>query len=170
MDYDWNFGVLWEYCGMLWRGILTTVGIVGLAVAPGILIGMLLTSLWMSENAVLRRPATAVIEAFRSAPPLVPVAWSYHCLSILTGLTLPGCWTCVVTISLCSGGCFAEIFRSGVQAVDQGLIEAAHPVGMSRLLILKRIIVPLAFLRIMPPFTGQCIMAIRNSSSAATSR
>ncbi len=163
MDYDWNFGVLWEYRGMLWQGILTTVRIVGLSVALGILIGMLLTPLRMSDRAVLRWPATAVIETFRSAPPLVLVVWSYYCLPILTGLTLPGYWTCVVAISLYSGVYFAEIFRSGVQAVDRGLIEAAHSVGMSRLLILKRIVVPLAFLRIMPPFTGQCIMAIKNS-------
>lgn len=163
MEYDWNFGILWEYRSLLGEGILMTLRIVVLSVALGIIIGMILTPMRMSENKPLRWTATAIIEVFRSTPPLVLVVWSYYCLPIVSGLALPAYWTCVFAISLYSGVYFAEIFRSGVQAVDRGLIEAGQSVGMSRIAILRRIVAPLAFLRIMPPFTGQCIMAIKNS-------
>ncbi|WP_339115229.1 amino acid ABC transporter permease [Thioclava sp. GXIMD2076] len=163
MSYDWDFGVLWEYRGLLAQGVLMTAKIVALSVVLGILIGMLLTPLRMSERIWLRWPATAMIEVFRSCPPLVLVVWTYYCLPIIAGLTLPAYWTCVFAISVYSGVYFAEIFRSGVQAVDRGLVEAAQSVGMPRWRILHRIVLPLAFLRIMPPFTGQCIMAIKNS-------
>lgn len=163
MEYDWNFGILWEYRSLLGEGILMTLRIVALSVALGIIIGMILTPMRMSENKPLRWTSTAIIEVFRSTPPLVLVVWSYYCLPIVSGLALPAYWTCVFAISLYSGVYFAEIFRSGVQAVDRGLIEAGQSVGMSRIAILRRIVAPLAFLRIMPPFTGQCIMAIKNS-------
>ncbi len=163
MEYDWNFGILWEYRSLLGEGVLMTIRIVALSVALGIFIGMVLTPMRMSENKALRWIATAIIEVFRSTPPLVLVVWSYYCLPIISGIALPAYWTCVFAISLYSGVYFAEIFRSGVQAVDRGLIEAGQSVGMSRVAILRRIVAPLAFLRIMPPFTGQCIMAIKNS-------
>ncbi|PZQ50781.1 MAG: amino acid ABC transporter permease [Rhodovulum sulfidophilum] len=163
MSYDWNFGILWEYRALLAQGMLMTLRIVALSVALGIGVGLALTPLRMSERRLLRWPATAVIEVFRSTPPLVLVVWTYYCLPIITGLALPAYWTCVLAISVYSGVYFAEIFRAGVQAVDRGLIEAAQSIGMPRHRILSRIVLPLAFLRIMPPFTGQCVMAIKNS-------
>jgi len=163
MNYDWNFGILWQYHGLILQGIWMTLRVVAVSVVLGIALGMILTPLRMSDRIWLRWPATAFIEVFRSTPPLVLVVWAYYCLPIIAGIALPAYWTCVFAISIYSGVYFAEIFRSGVQAVDRGLVEAAHSIGMPRLQILRRIVMPLAFLRIMPPFTGQCIMAIKNS-------
>jgi ABC-type amino acid transport system permease subunit len=62
---------------------------------------------------------------------------------------------------------FAEIFRSGLQSVDHGLVEAGFSVGMSPLKVLFRITGPVAFLRILPAFVSQCVMSIKNSVLAS---
>ncbi|MFT4191643.1 MAG: ABC transporter permease subunit [Comamonas sp.] len=50
-----------------------------------------------------------------------------------------------------------------MQAVDPGQIEAALAVGMTPLKALLRITAPIAFLRILPAFVGQCVMSVKNS-------
>jgi polar amino acid transport system permease protein len=161
--YQWDFSVLYQYRSVMFSGIAMTGKILILSVTMGIVIGLLLAPLRMSERKLLGISAQAVIEVIRSIPPLVLVVWAYYCLPILTHLTLSAYWTCVIALALYGGVFFAEIFRAGLQSVDQGLIEAGRSVGMTPLKILLRITGPLAFLRVLPPFTSQCIMAIKNS-------
>jgi len=161
--YEWEFSILWQYRELLFNAVLTTFRILGLSVSLGILAGLILAPLRMSDKLFLRAPATAIIEVVRSIPPLVLVVWAYYCLPILTGLTLSAYWTCVIALAMYTGVFFAEIFRAGLQAVDHGLVEAGRSVGMPPWKIFTRITGPLAFLRILPPFTSQCIMAVKNS-------
>lgn len=163
MSYQWDFSLFYQYRGMMGAAALVTFQVVALSVVLGILIGLALAPLRMSERRILRYPATGVVEVIRSVPPLVLVVWSYYCLPILTGLALPAFWTCVIAIALYSGVFYAEIFRAGVQAVDRGLIEAGMSVGMRPATVMLRVTGPLAFLRVLPPFTSQCVMAIKNS-------
>lgn len=163
MSYQWDFSLFTQYRGMLISAALVTFQLVGLSVVLGIAIGLILVPFRMAERRLLRYPAMAVIEVIRSVPPLVLVVWSYYCLPILTGLALPAFWTCVIAIALYSGVFYAEIFRAGIQAVDRGLVEAGMSVGMRPVTVMLRVTGPLAFLRVLPPFTSQCVMAIKNS-------
>lgn len=163
MNYDWDFSILTEYRGLLLGAAAVTFQLVLLSVGLGIVVGLILAPFRMAERRLLRYSATAVIEVVRSIPPLVLVVWCYYCLPILTGLALPAFWTCVFAIALYSGVFFAEIFRAGVQAVDRGLVEAGMSVGMKPVTVMLRVTGPLAFLRVLPPFTSQCVMAIKNS-------
>lgn len=163
MTYDWDFWILLQYRGALLSAAFVTFQIVVVSVALGIVVGMLLAPLRMADRGILRYPAMALIEVVRSVPALVLVVWFYYCLPVVTGLALPAYWTCVIAIALYTGVFYAEIFRAGVQAVDRGLVEAGRSVGMRPMTILRRIVAPIAFLRVLPPFTSQCVMAIKNS-------
>lgn len=163
MNYDWDFSPLVQYYPLLLRGMLMTLQILGLSVFLGICVGLLFASLRMSQRKVFRIPGTVFIEVFRSIPPLVLVVWCYYCLPILTGLAMTGYWTCVIALAVYTGVFFAEIFRGGLQAVDHGQIEAGRSLGLSRFKILLLISGPQALLRIVPPFTNQCVMSIKNS-------
>lgn len=163
MNYEWDFSILTEYRGLLLGAAAVTFQLVLFSVGLGIVVGLILAPFRMAERRLLRYPATAVIEIVRSIPPLVLVVWCYYCLPILTGLALPAFWTCVFAVALYSGVFFAEIFRAGVQAVDRGLVEAGMSVGMKPMTVMLRVTGPLAFLRVLPPFTSQCVMAIKNS-------
>jgi len=163
MNYHWDFSALFEYRSLLLKGIVMTFQILGLSVLMGICVGLVLASLRLSGKRWMRWPGTTVIEVVRSIPPLVLVVWSYYCLPIITGITLTSYWTCVIALSLYTGVFFAEIFRAGLQAVDKGQVEAGKSLGFSRLKILFLISGPQALLRIIPPFTNQCVMSVKNS-------
>lgn len=99
----------------------------------------------------------------RAVPPLVLIVWAYYCLPILTGWKVSSYWTCAISLGLYTSVFFAEIFRSGIQSVDVGHVEAGLANGMTPFLVLFRITAPIAFLRVLPAFVGQCVMAIKNS-------
>lgn len=161
--YQWDFGVLLEYQDVLVNGMLTTLRVLALSVTLGIVIGLILAPLRASSSRWIRFPTQAVIEIIRTIPPLVLVVWAYYCLPILTGLKLSAYWTCVLSLGLYGSVFFAEIFRAGLQSVDQGQAEAGLAVGMTPFQVLVRITAPIAFLRILPAFVGQCVMAVKNS-------
>lgn len=161
--YQWDFGVLLQYRDVLCSGILTTLKVLALSVTLAILGGLVLAPLRAASARALCLPTQALIEVVRSVPPLVLVVWAYYCLPILTGLKLSAYWTCVLALALYGSVFFAEIFRSGLQSVDQGLEEAGLSMGMTPLKVLVRITAPIAFLRILPAFVGQCVMSVKNS-------
>lgn len=162
-NYEWDFSIIWQYRELLINAVGMTGKILVLSVTFGILIGLILAPMRMSDSRLLRFPAVVLINVVRSVPPLVLVVWAYYCLPIISGISMTSYWTCVIALSLYGGVFYAEIFRGGLESVDQGLVEAGRSVGMTPLKILCRITGPLAFLRVLPPFTSQCIMAIKNS-------
>lgn len=166
--YHWDFTVLWQYRGVLISGMLMTGEIVAASIVLSIAGGLLLAPLRGASRVWVRLPVQTIIEVVRSIPPLVLIVWAYYCLPILFGITLSSYLTCVLAISLYGSVFFAEIFRSGLQSVDLGLAEAGLSVGMTPLKVLMRVTGPIAFLRILPAFIGQCVMSIKNSVLAST--
>lgn len=162
-SYQWDFSIIWEHRELIQSAIFMTAKILALSVTLGIVIGLILAPLRMSEIKAFRYPAMWIVNVVRSIPPLVLVVWAYYCLPIVAGISMTSYWTCVLALSLYGGVFYAEIFRAGLESIDQGLVEAGRSVGMTPLKILRRVTGPMAFLRILPPFTSQCIMAIKNS-------
>ncbi|PRD16887.1 amino acid ABC transporter permease [Pantoea coffeiphila] len=165
--YHWDFSVLLQYHAILLDGMLMTGKIVAASVTLSIIGGMILAPLRGASSRLVRFPAQGLIEVVRSVPPLVLIVWAYYCLPILLGLTFSSYWTCVLAIALYGSVFFAEIFRSGLQSVDHGLVEAGLSVGMTPLKVLLRVTGPVAFLRILPAFVSQCVMSIKNSVLAS---
>jgi len=162
-SYHWDFSALLEYHDILLDGILMTFRVLALSLSSAVLLGLVLAPLRASQKRWLRLPVQALIEVVRAIPPLVLIVWAYYCLPIMTGMKLSAYWTCVLALGLYGSVFFAEIFRSGLQSVDHGLVEAGLAVGMTPLKVLLRISAPIAFLRILPAFVGQCVMAVKNS-------
>ncbi|THF65653.1 amino acid ABC transporter permease [Pseudothauera nasutitermitis] len=162
-EYQWDFDAIFQYRGVLVEGMLTTLRVLAFSVTIGVALGLVLAPLRAAHSRWVRWPVQALIEVVRAVPPLVLVVWAYYCLPILTGMKLSAYWTCVLALGLYGSVFFAEIFRSGLQSVDHGLVEAALAVGMTPFKALMRVAAPIAFLRILPAFVGQSVMAVKNS-------
>jgi polar amino acid transport system permease protein len=67
-----------------------------------------------------------------------------------------------------NGAYIAEIFRGAIQSIDIGQREAARSLGMTKYQTMKRIILPQAFKRAVPPLGNQLIIATKDSSLAST--
>ena len=162
--YAWDFGSLRPYTGLFWQGLGVTVLYTVTTVAVGLLIGLGVGVLrtigprWMSV------PLRAYIELFRCTPLLVQIVWMYYALPVLIGVNLSAGTACFLTLSLYAGAFYAEIFRGGIEAIDKGQWEAGRAIGMRSGRIFRRIVLPQAVQVMIPSFSNQTILQLKNTS------
>jgi polar amino acid transport system permease protein len=70
----------------------------------------------------------------------------------------------VVAISLNSGAYVSEIFRAGIQSLDRGQSEASRSLGLTYMQTMRRVILPQAFRRMLPPLGNNAIAILKESS------
>ena len=83
-------------------------------------------------------------------------------------VTVPPLASAVIALGIHNGAYFAEIFRGAIQSIDYGEMEAARSLGMTRGRAMRRIVLPQAFKRAVPPLGNQFIIALKDSSLAST--
>ena len=70
----------------------------------------------------------------------------------------------LIVLALFEGAYIAEILRAGIQSVPVGQWEAAAALGMGRWQVMRTVVLPQALARMVPPFCGQFISLIKDSS------
>lgn len=161
MDYSWHFQVVWEYRAVFVRGAIVTAQITFWATLIGLTLGLALGLMRRSDLILLRAPAATFIELFRSTPALVQLVWIYYSLPILTGLQLGNTASVSIGLGLHAAAYFAEIFRAGVNSISKGQWDAARAIGMSYAQAMRRIILPQAIRRMIPPFINEFASLIK---------
>jgi polar amino acid transport system permease protein len=73
----------------------------------------------------------------------------------------------VLAIAVCDSAFEAEIFRAGIQSVEQGQREAAQALGLSAWQRMRFVILPQAIRRVLPPMANQFIYVVKMSSLAS---
>lgn len=162
--YTWDFQFLWSYRWLIVDGIGVTIGFTAAIVVLGILIGLVMGLMMLSRFSVLRALAATYIELFRCTPVLVQLVWIYYALPILSGIELSGVAAGITALSLYGGAFYAEIIRGGVVSIDTGQNEAGMALGMTPYKVMKRIVLPQALRRMVPPMLNQSIIQLKNTS------
>ena len=103
-------------------------------------------------------PLISIDEFLRSASPS-----TIRILEILFTNFLSG----LISLSLMMAAYIAEIVRAGIQAIPRGQIDGGYSIGLSRFQVMRYIVLPQAFQRIVPPLAGQLIILIKDSSLVA---
>lgn len=75
--------------------------------------------------------------------------------------------SCVTAITLNAGAYISEIFRAGIESIDKGQMEAARSLGMSYGSTMRKVILPQAFKRMLPPLGNNAIVILKDSSLGA---
>lgn len=162
--YNWDFTMVWGYRWLVLNGLLVTVALTISVVILGMVVGLLAGTAQLSRNPVLRWISWLYIEVFRCTPLLVQLLWFYYALPILTGLELDAITASVITLTLYGGSFYAEIFRAGIQSIDPGQREAGLSLGETPFMVMRRIILPQAVRRMIPPLMNQSILQFKNTS------
>ena len=168
MKYEWDFGFVLKFQDLLWQGFLGTLKIGVLALAFGSLVGLLLALMRMSRRRAFSLPATGLIEFLRMTPLMIQLFWIYFALPILIGIKLDAFAAAVITLSVQSGAFFAEVFRGGVQSIDRSQWEGGKALGMTMPQLMRRIILPQAIRRMIPPFMERSFELMKGTTQAAT--
>jgi len=159
--YTWHFEVVWDYRNVFLRGALVTAELTAGALLLGLVLGLVLGMAKGSRVRLLRVPATVYIELFRSTPVLVQLVWIYYSMPILMGVQLNSFVSVTIGLGLNAAAYFAEIFRAGIISIDRGQMDAAKAIGMRYAQAMRRIILPQAIRRMVPPFINETATLIK---------
>jgi polar amino acid transport system permease protein len=164
VNYTFKFDVVWDNVGFLLWGVEMTALVTAAALTSGSVVGLLVALARMSRRRWLRGPAIAYIEVFRNTPALIQLMWVYYCLPILTGIDMSAVASATLALAVNGAAYIAEIIRGGIQGVDRGQVEAGRAVGLSHAQTLRKIILPQAFRRMIPPFVNESVSILKFSS------
>lgn len=161
---EFRFDIIIEYIPLLLKGTLWTIGISILSICFGSVLGLAVGLGKMSRRGYLRWPTSIYVNFFRGTPLLVQILLVHFGVVPLFLGTTNAIIASIVALSLNSAGYMAEIFRAGIQSIDKGQTEAAHSLGMTHYQTMKKVILPQAIKRMIPPFGNEFIVLIKDSS------
>ncbi len=160
---NFNFRVILEYMPLYGQCFLATLWLSALSLLGAILVGIIACAMRLSQSRIMSGAAGVFIESIRSTPLLVQLYFFYFGLPTL-GVMLPEWVTGVIALTLNSGAYYAEIIRSGIQAIHSGQIEAGIASGLSYFQRMRYIILPQALGMTIRPMLGQAIVLVKDSS------
>ncbi|HHV71578.1 MAG TPA: amino acid ABC transporter permease [Clostridia bacterium] len=161
------FSFLVKYLPVLLEGTIMTLQLTVLSITFGTIIGLFVALAKISKSKFLSIPASLYTWVIRGVPLLVQLFFLYFGLPQV-GIELSPFSAAVIGLSVCSGAYIAEIIRAGIQSIDKGQLEAAYSLGMSYAQAMRRIIIPQAYRRLIPPMGNEFISMLKNSSLVTT--
>ena len=135
--------------------ILTLV----LSIPLGIIVGFMRTS----KSIILRKISGAYVLIMRGTPLLLQIIVIFFGLP-LVGITFDRFPSAIIAFTLNYGAYFGEIFRAGIQSIDEGQIEAAEVLGITPKDTFFRIILPQAFKTVLPPVANEITTLVKDTS------
>jgi polar amino acid transport system permease protein len=162
---NWEI-ILDTFPRLLAEGLRNTLLIAFLSIILGVVIGLFFAVLLLSKRWWVRLPARIYVDVFRGLPVVLTV--------MLIGVGIPAAGFrpfgtdafgyAVLAIGVISGAYSAEIFRSGIQSVDPGQMQAARSLGMGYLTAMRLVVVPQGIRRVLPAMAGQFVKDVKESS------
>lgn len=162
MSFDAS--VIWQNWPLLLAGVGLTIVLVVVALAVGIVIGLLACAGSLLGSGFAYHLSVAYIGLFRGLPETVIVFWLYYCAPLILNTKLSAFEAAVIALSIPSGAYLAEIFRAGIEAVPRGQIDAARAIGLSPFWLAWDVVGPQALRMMIPPMLGIVAILIKNSA------
>lgn len=168
-EFDWQAIVAaWPFlCGGLWLTCKITL----VAVIAGILWGMVLALLRLSDLPLLSWLATGYINFFRSVPLLMVLLWFFLVIPQLVKqwLDLPSATEmrlplAMLGFALFEAAYYAEIIRAGIQGIRRSQVHAAYALGLSYAQTMRYVILPQALRNMLPVLLTQAIILFQDTS------
>ena len=159
-----DFELIEQSLPYLIQGALITIEITLMAVGIGFFIGLFAGIARICRIKALRIIATIYADCIRGTPLLVQIFLIYFALPMLIHTQINPFVAAVTACAINSGAYVSEIFRAGIQAIDQGQFEAGHSLGLSWWQTMYYIILPQAFHNILPPLGNEFITMLKDSS------
>ncbi len=165
IDLPWDFTAIPRFFPGFYAAALLTLQITFFGIVVGLVLGLVTGLMRLSKNPLINTPARAYIWVIRGTPLLLQLMIIYYGLIDLVSIDrMPAA---IIGLGVHNGAYIAEIFRGAIQSVDRGQREAALSLGMTHAQAMRRIILPQAFKRSVPPLGNQFIIALKDSSLAS---
>ena len=171
-----NFELMIETFPKLLSGLNLTIQLVTISLFLGFCLAIGLALLRLSNNTFLSFFAKTYVFYFRGTPLLVQIFLIYYGIaqfeiireSFVWSFFKEAYWCGILALTLNTCAYSSEIIRGGIQSVPFGQIESAKSVGMSRFLLYRRIILPIAFRQALPAYGNEIILMVKATSLVST--
>jgi len=151
---------------LLLSGTIVSLRVFALSFCLAAVFALLLGVLRQSRTAVIRWAATCWVEFFRGISTVVLLFWLYFALPFL-GVSLSAELSAIVGLGLVHGAYGSEVVRGAMQAVSRDQWEAAIALGYTRRQTLLSIILPQAFVAMLPPIGNSLVLLLKGTSIAS---
>jgi polar amino acid transport system permease protein len=140
--------------------LFVSLGALGVALVLGFAGGLARLSRrpWLSQLGAI------YVEVVRGTPLLVQIFIAVYCLGYALGIARETTLLGVLTLGTFAGAYVTEIVRGAVESIETGQTEAALSQGMTRGQVLRHVLLPQAFRRMLPPMTGEFVSLVKDSS------
>jgi polar amino acid transport system permease protein len=180
-NLKWDVVTYWLTQPSILTGLRVTLELTVIAMAIGVSLGALLAVMRLSANPVVSSVSWFYIWFFRGTPVLVQLFFWYNLQLVLPTLSFgipftPLLWhgetikvitpflAAILGLGLNEAAYMAEIVRAGIISVDLGQTEAAQALGMNRLTVMRRVVLPQAMRVIIPPTGNETISMLKTTS------
>ncbi len=140
----------------------------------GTILGVLSAAAKMSKSKMLRAISTVYVEVFRGTPMMLQITLFYLAGPVLTKALFGFSFTPsarivgIIAMSINSGAYTTELFRGAIQSIDKGQWEASKALGLSYKQMMRFVILPQSFKRILPPWISEFITLLKDTSLLAS--
>ena len=177
----WDVVKHYVFSSTILQATKRTIILTFLAMLIGVVLGVLLAVMRLSQNPIVSGSAWLYIWFFRGTPVLVQVLFWFNLPAVMNSLSLgvpfgPSWFhtdpktvitqfgAALLGLGLNEAAYMAEIARAGIISVDEGQTEAAQALGMTRLLTMRRIVLPQAMRVIIPPTGNETISMLKTTA------
>lgn len=151
---------------LLHNGLDQTLIIFFLTLVFGLTLGLVLALGRMTRFKIIQLPVRFYLLIMRGTPLILQLYGFYFGLNLLLGIRIERTMAAVVAFSLNYAAYFAEIYRSGIQAIPNGQYEAAKVLGFGKAQTFFKIILPQVVKIILPPMGSECMTLVKDTSLA----
>lgn len=180
-----NGQIEWAYVGQFLTakailiGFANTLLMTVLAMALGIVLGLIAALMRLSANPVANVVSGGYIWFFRGTPIYLQLLLWFNLALIFPTVGIPGLWearmvdvmtpfwAALLGLGVCQGAYTAEVIRAGILSVDSGQVEAARAIGMRGPQVMRHIVLPQTLRIITPPIGNEVIGMLKHTSIAA---
>jgi polar amino acid transport system substrate-binding protein len=147
---------------LIWNGLKTTLVISIFSTLLGTLLGALVCFMRMSPRTVLNLPARVYINIIRGMPVLVLLMLIFYV--VFASVNISPVLVAIIAFGMNFAAYVSEIFRSGIEGVGKGQIEAGIAMGFTRVKTFVFIVLPQTVQRILPVYKGEFISLVKMTS------
>lgn len=156
-----------DFLPILLSGAVVTLQVTVASFLLSSIIGLAFALMMMSKVRAVSRLATLLVNIIRGLPIIIQLFYIYFVLPDF-GIQLTALQAGIIGLGIAYSAYQAENFRAGIQAIQQGQIEAAESLGMRGAMIMRRVVLPQAFRIALPPYGNTLVMMLKDSSLVST--
>ncbi len=148
----------------LLSGLSVTIELAVISLILAVILGIILGIFSISTSKILKGIATTYIYIIRGTPLMIQALFLYFGVGQALNIQFDPIIAGIITLTANASAYMAEIFRGGIQAVDQGQMEAARCLGLSYSKAMRKVILPQAIKIMIPSILNQFIVTLKDTS------